>query len=67
VHETLNRELFPAEKEFIEGRPKFEADFIGLFAKDKAKAQKMLEAYVAAAFEKVSSLTAKLLSKAPGS
>ena len=69
MHDTLQRELFPAEKAFIEDRRKFEADFTALYAKDKRKALDKLDAYVAAAFEKISGLTAKLLAKppAPGS
>ncbi|MBE3110198.1 MAG: C69 family dipeptidase [Acidobacteria bacterium] len=67
MYETLKRELFPAEKAFIEGRRKFEADFAALYAKDKKKAIKKLDAYVAAAFEKIAGLTAKLLAKPPSS
>ena len=53
MHVTLMKELFPAEKAFIEGRPKFEKDFAALYAKDKKKALKKLDEYVAAAFAKV--------------
>jgi len=66
MHETIVKELFPAEKALIDGRPKFEKDFAALYAKDKAKARKKLDEYVAAAFEKVSRLTEKLLPKASG-
>jgi dipeptidase len=61
MHERLARELFPAEKAFIAGRAKFEKEFAALYAKNKAKAQKKLDDYVAAAFEKAAALTAKLL------
>jgi len=60
---TLVKELFPAEKEFVEGRPKFEKDFAALYAKDKTKAMKKLDDYVAAAFAKVDDLTGKALAK----
>jgi dipeptidase len=63
---TLEKELFPAEKAFIEGRPKFEKDFAALYAKDKTKALEKLDDYVAAAFAKVAALTAKLLTKKSG-
>ena len=62
MHTTLVKELFPAEKEFIKGRPKFEKDFAALYAKDKTKALKKLDDYVAAAFAKVAGLTGKLAS-----
>jgi dipeptidase len=64
---TLEKELFPAEKAFIEGRPKFEKDFTALYAKDKAKALKKLDAYVAAAFKKAAELTSRVLAKVSGS
>jgi len=64
MHATLVKELFLAEKEFMAGRPKFEKDFAALYAKDKKVALKKLDDYVAAAFAKVSDLTAKLLAKA---
>jgi dipeptidase len=67
MHETLNRELFPAEKTFLETRRKFESDFTARYAKDKKEALTKLDAYVAAAFEKISDLTGKLLAKHPGS
>lgn len=65
--ETLRKELFPLEKEFIEARPKFEEEFAALYAKDKKEALRSLDGYVADAFAKVSDLTAKLLAKRPGS
>jgi len=65
MHERLVKELFPAEKAFIAGRPGFEKDFTALFAKDKAQAMKALDDYVAAAFREVAELTAKLLPKTP--
>jgi len=67
MHATLVTELFPAEKEFIKDRPKFEKDLAALYARDKAQALKKLDDYVAAAFAKVSDLTTKLLAKTPGS
>ncbi len=67
MHEILKNELFPAETEFIRGRPKFEKDFAALYAKDKETALKKLDDYVAAAFAKVSDLTSKLLGKTSGS
>ncbi|HSA95210.1 MAG TPA: C69 family dipeptidase, partial [Acidobacteriota bacterium] len=60
MHERLVKELFPAEKEFVAGRAKFEKDFAALYAKNKKKAQKKLDDYVAAAFAKVALLTEKL-------
>ena len=66
MHETLEKELFPTEKAFIAARPKFEKELAALYAKDKAKAQKKLDEYIAAAFTKVSQLTEKLLAKTSG-
>jgi dipeptidase len=63
MHEKLARELFPAEKESLAARPKFEKDFAALYAKNKKKAQKKLDDYVAAAFEKAAGLTTKLLAE----
>ncbi len=65
--ETLRRDLFPAEREFIESRPKFEADFTALYAKDETKALEKLTVYVAAAFNRVTGLYQKLLAKYPQS
>ncbi len=67
MHEILKNELFPAETEFVNGRPEFEKDFAALYAKDPKAALKKLDDYVAAAFAKVSDLTAKLLAKTSGS
>ncbi|MGZ5424160.1 MAG: C69 family dipeptidase, partial [Candidatus Aminicenantales bacterium] len=66
MRQTLLKELFPAEKEFIKGRPKFEKDFAALYAKDKEQALKKLDDYVAAAFAKVDGLTSKLLTEIAG-
>ncbi len=66
MHDTLEKELFPAEKAFIEGRKKFEAEFIAIYAKDKKKALQKLDDYVASGFEKIAGLTAKLLAKPSG-
>ena len=63
MHATLVKELFPAETEFINDRPKFEKDFAALYAKDKKTALKKLDDYVTAAFAKVAGLTAKLIAK----
>ncbi len=60
MREKLEKGLFPVEKEFLAGRPKFEKDFAALYAKDQTKALKKLDEYVAAAFEKAAGLTAKL-------
>ena len=57
----LERAFSPAEKAFLAGRPKFEREFAALYRKDKAKALKKLDAYVAAAFAKVETLTDSLL------
>lgn len=63
--EVLRQGLFPAEKAFIESRGKFESDFAALYAKNKKEALKKLDAYVAAAFDKISGLYGKLLAKYP--
>jgi hypothetical protein len=63
MHQTLLKGLFPAEKEFLKGRPKFEKDFATLYAKNRDQALKKLDDYVAAAFAKVGDLTTKLLAK----
>jgi dipeptidase len=65
MRETLERELFPVEKTFLESRPKLEADFTALYAKDKKKALEMLNTYVATAFDQVTGLYKKLLAKQP--
>lgn len=67
MRETLEKELLPVEKAFIAARPKFEKDFAALYAKDKTKALKKLDAYVVAAFEKVAGLLSKILSGKSGS
>ncbi len=64
---TLRKKLSPIEKAFLENRPKFEADFTALYAKDKKKAMEMLNTYVAAAFAKVTGITKKLLAEHPPS
>lgn len=60
---VLERELFPAEKAWIAGRPKFEKEFAVLYAGDKAKAMKKLDGYVAAAFAEAADLTVRLAAK----
>jgi dipeptidase len=60
MHAVLVKDLFPAEREFIAGRPKFEKDFAALYGKDRKAALKKLDDYVAAAFAKVAELTEKL-------
>jgi len=59
----LKEGLFPAEKAFVEGRAKFEADFAALYAKDKKAAMKKLDDYVAAAFAEVLKRTKALRGK----
>jgi dipeptidase len=58
---TLTKDLFPAEEAFLKDRPKFEKDFAALYIKNRKKAQKKLDEYVAAAFAKVAALTTKTL------
>lgn len=53
MYEKLKRELLPVERDFVATRPKFEADFTALFFTNKQEAQKLLDTYVDAAFEKV--------------
>jgi len=67
MREKLAKELFPAEAAFFKDRPKFEKDFAALYAKDKDKALRKLDEYVAAAFAKAAALTEKLLAKTKGS
>ena len=64
--ELIHRELSPAEKEFVEGRKAFEADFLSAYGKDKKEAQRKLTAYVADAFAKINNLYDKILKKLPG-
>jgi dipeptidase len=59
----LVKDLFPAEIDLVKAGPKFEAGFAVLYAKDKAKALKKLDDYVAAAFAKAAALTEKLLAE----
>lgn len=61
VHLKIERQLFPEERSFLRARPKFEKKFAALYAKDQARAQKMLDDYVAAAFGRVAILTGRLL------
>ncbi len=63
MHETLMKELSPVEEAFLKGRPKFEKRFAALYAKNRKKAQKKLDDYVADAFAKVADLTTKVLEK----
>jgi hypothetical protein len=65
MHQRLVKDLFPEEIACAKARPKFEIDFAVLYAKDKAKALKKLDDYVAAAFGRVAILTAKILVKPP--
>lgn len=58
---VLAKDLFPAEREFLAARPKFEKDLAALYRRDRKAAQKALDDHVAAAFEKVSRLTEKLI------
>ena len=58
---ALRKDLFPIEREFLADRPKFEADFTSLYAKDEKKALEALTAYVATAFERVTGLYRTLL------
>ncbi len=61
--EKLRAGLFPAEKAFLDGRTKFEAEFGALYAKDKDAAMKKMDDYVAAAFAEVLRRTKTLLGK----
>jgi len=63
--ETIQRELIPAEKAFLENRAKFEADFSDLYSQNKKEAGKKLDAYIAAAFDRILSLYGKLTAKHP--
>jgi len=63
MHQALVKELFPLEIGFAKAEAKFEKDFSVLYAKDKAKGQRKLDEYVAAAFEKVADATDKLVAR----
>lgn len=65
MRQALVKGLFPLEIGFVKAGPKFEAEFAVLYPKDKAKALKKLDEYVAAAFAKVSDATGTLLAKQP--
>ncbi len=67
MQEVLKRELFPAEKTFLDNRGKFEAEIAALYAKDIEEAVEKLDAYVATAFQKVSEITKKILANNPES
>jgi len=60
---TVRRRLGPVETSFIEKRGEFEAKFMSLYARDQSAAVGELDRYVAAAFEEVASLYAKLLAE----
>jgi dipeptidase len=63
MHQTLVKELFPLEIGFVRAEAKFEKDWSVLYAKDKAKALRKLDEYVAGAFAKVTDATEKLVAK----
>ena len=65
MHQRLVKDLFPEEIAVAKARPKFEKEFAALYGKDKAKAQKKLDEYVAAAFGRLAILTAKILVSLP--
>jgi dipeptidase len=62
---VIDKELLPAEREYIANRKNFESEVSALYAKDKAEARRRLTAYVAAAFEKVGAIYDRLLKKQP--
>lgn len=64
---TVGRELWPAEKSFIDNRKVFEANFSAIYAGDKEEALRKLDGYVAAAMAKISGLYDRLLSMPPAS
>lgn len=63
---VLVKDLFPAEREFLAARPKFEKDFAALYRKDPKAALKKLDDDVAAGFAKVADLTTQLVTKLSG-
>jgi len=63
--ETIKKELFPVEKEFLKRRRKIELGLAALYAKDRPATSKIFELYVADAFEKISGIYDKLLAKKP--
>jgi dipeptidase len=65
VRARLVKELFPQEISFVKSAPKLEKDFAALYPRDPARALKRLDAYVAAAFEKVTVATEKLIAATP--
>jgi dipeptidase len=65
MRQRLVKDLFPKEIAFVKARPKFEKEFASLYAKDRAKALKKLDEYVASAFGEVAILTAKILAGLP--
>jgi dipeptidase len=65
VRTRLVKELFPQEISFVKSGPKFEKEFTSLYRRDNALAMKKLDAYVAAAFEKITKITEKLVATTP--
>ncbi len=61
----LVKELFPLEISFVKAGPKFEKEFTALDRRDNALAMRKLDAYIAAAFEKVAAMTEKLIEGTP--
>jgi dipeptidase len=65
VRARLVKELFPQEISFVKSGPKLEKDFAALYPRDPARALKRLDAYVAAAFEKIAKVTESLVATTP--
>jgi dipeptidase len=59
----LVKDLFPLEIEFDKAGPKFEKEFTSFNRRDNSKAMKKLDAYEAAAFDKVTRAVEKLLAR----
>jgi len=62
---VIEKELMPAEREFLAGRSRIESEIAALYVKDKSEARRRLTAYGASAFGKVSAIYDRLLKKRP--
>jgi dipeptidase len=65
MRQRLVKDLFPLEIELVKERPKFEKQFASLDEKDRAKAMKKLDDFVAGAFGRLAIVTAKILTSPP--
>ncbi len=67
MRERLERDLFPAEKTFEQGRRSFEQEFLSLYSRNKPEALQKLTAWEAEVFKDAGDLYDAILKKPAGS